>query len=154
MISSLLLTMLLHPFHETVAEIEWNEKTKRVEVALRISILDQQWIEQQSKPDAKARVWAVDYLKKHFQVGRQNKRSAARYHWVGRQTRGSHVWWYFEIELENGDRPETISQRILFDRHEGYVNRVILLGKKSRRAVTLTIEQPEARLSWHDQSKN
>lgn len=40
----LLTTLLLHPVHETIAEIEWNAKTKRLEVALRLDSVDDDWI--------------------------------------------------------------------------------------------------------------
>ena len=45
----LITALLLHPVHETIAEIEWNEKTKRFEVAMRLDAIDDQWIRRESK---------------------------------------------------------------------------------------------------------
>ena len=67
---SLLCLMLVHPVHETVAEIEWNPKTHRMEVALRLDVLDAQWL---AKKHAKAgtnsdqnsnaaNIWRLKYL--------------------------------------------------------------------------------------------
>ena len=45
----LLLTFLVvHPVHETISEIEWNDDTKRLEVAMRVDAIDDQWIRKQS----------------------------------------------------------------------------------------------------------
>ena len=41
---ALFTTLLVHPVHETIAEIEWNDETKRLEVALRLDAIDDQWI--------------------------------------------------------------------------------------------------------------
>ncbi len=148
----LLFTLLLHPVHETVSEIEWNPTTGRLEVALRMSILDEQWIEQQMKTTAAVKTWAPLYLASRFRIashGRDDadpKKRAATYHWVGREEQGSHVWWYFEIQPAQKARPKVISQRMLLERNEGYVNRVVVLGDKTRRAVTLTVTNPQADL--------
>ena len=40
----ILFSALLHPVHETVAEVEWNADTNRIEVALRLDALDEQWL--------------------------------------------------------------------------------------------------------------
>ncbi len=146
----LLLAVLLHPVHETVAEVEWNSETGRLEVALRLSVLDEQWIGRQAGSKESVEVWAKKYLQSRFRIdpnaGDDAKKRSAKYHWVGRQQQGSHVWWYFEIEPREQQRPSVISQKMLFDRNEGYVNRVVLLTKKTRRAVTLTAEKPQAKL--------
>lgn len=146
----LLLAVLLHPVHETVAEIEWNSKTGRLEVALRLSVLDEQWIERQAGSKGSVQVWATKYLESRFRIdpnaGKDEKKKSATYHWVGRQQQGSHVWWYFEIEPREQKRPSVISQKMLFDRNEGYVNGVVVLTKKTRRAVTLTASKPQAKL--------
>ena len=46
----LLLTLLLfHPVHETIAEVEWNGKTGRIEVSIRLDAIDDQWIQKNMK---------------------------------------------------------------------------------------------------------
>ncbi|MCG8649232.1 MAG: hypothetical protein MI861_05335, partial [Pirellulales bacterium] len=109
MFAALLTTILLHPVHETVAEVEWNQQSKRLEVALRLDVLDEQWLARKYGPRKDVASWALKYLRGRFRVGdRQaaevnpdqpaDKPDPARYHWVGRDQQGSHVWWYFEIE--------------------------------------------------------
>jgi hypothetical protein len=147
-----LAAMLLHPVHESVAEVEWNPQTARLEVALRLSVLDEQWIERKYKSDQPA-VWAIDYLRRHVRVGPDTRltkpadQPAAKYHWVGREQRGSHVWWFFEIEPRGRTRPAVIEQRMLLDRDENYANRVVVLGQEKRQAVTLTVQTPLAKMN-------
>ena len=59
--------------------------------------------------------------------------------------------WYFEIEPENRKMPVWIQQRMLFEREEGFTNRILILGQVPRRSLTLTIGRPKARL---DQVQN
>ncbi len=40
----LLIALLLHPVHETISEVEWNPVTRRLEVALRLDVMDAQWL--------------------------------------------------------------------------------------------------------------
>ena len=40
---------ILHPVHETIAEIEWNNETQRLEVAVRLDAIDDQWIRREFK---------------------------------------------------------------------------------------------------------
>lgn len=44
----LLTFLVVHPVHETISEIEWNDDTKRLEVAMRVDAIDDQWIRKQS----------------------------------------------------------------------------------------------------------
>lgn len=181
MFHALLFLVMLHPVHETVSEVQWNGDSKRFEVALRLHILDQQWIEQQADKSQEIENVAVRYLNKTFQIrpigdGKPETRKAAglskaKIHWVGRKDEGSHVWWYFEIEpalspatsasqsvsavqsvpgqqsAAGNELPKfEITQRMFFERQEGFRNRVILLGQLSKTAITLTIEHPTAPL--------
>ncbi|GAA5505273.1 DUF6702 family protein [Novipirellula caenicola] len=168
MFQALLFLVMMHPVHETVSEVQWNPESKRFEIALRLHILDQQWIEQQADKSAGIETAAVRYLNKTFQIrpvggnaekNTDRKPSKAKIHWVGRKDEGSHVWWYFELqptlpETASASQSESanevpkfeITQRMFFERQEGFRNRVILLGELSKTAITLTIEHPTAPL--------
>ncbi len=160
MILSLLLTAaLLHPVHETVSEVEWNHETKRLEVALRFDPLDEQWLKSKLAADKDVAQWAVEYLGRRFRIMGEEEKSKsdsseripqASYHWIGRDDKKSHVWWYFEIEPADHQKPRSIDQRILFERNDGQVNRILFLGQVPRRAVTLTIQRPKAYLDEAD----
>ncbi len=108
----LLSTMLLHPAQESLAELQFNEKTQRVEVALRLSIANEQQLLRsvshssmdellQNADDLKETALVV--LRKRIRFGTKSDvtaaalspESAKAYHWVGRQSEGGHVWWYF-----------------------------------------------------------
>ncbi len=43
----------MHPVHETVTEVQWNFKTHRMEVAVRLAAEDERWIRAKMGPDAK-----------------------------------------------------------------------------------------------------
>ena len=163
MFHALLVLLMMHPVHETVSEVQWNRETQRFEIALRLHILDQQWIENQADKTQKIENVALGYLTKTFRIrpirdgkaetNKDSKSSKAKIHWVGRSEEGSHVWWYFEVEpvLANGalanEEPKfEIEQRMFFERHEGFHNRVIFIGQLSKTAITLTIERPTAPL--------
>ena len=157
-----LAAFLLHPVHETVSEIEWNEKTGRLEVALRLDPLDEQWLRKQADSRGETSKWALKYLARKFRIADSpqskspdktpaaSKTPAATYHWVGRDDKESHVWWYFEIEPADGKPPRWIDQRILLERNENHINRVLVLGQVPRRALTLTIQRPRAYLNQAD----
>lgn len=74
---TLLFTMLwMHPVHESVTEVQWNDQSKRVEVAIRIDKLDEQWIAEKygaaenvaggaatgGAADSAHAKWAIEYL--------------------------------------------------------------------------------------------
>lgn len=157
----LLIAMMLHPVHETVSEIEWNEETKRLEVALRLDGLDAQWIERQrsAKPGFTPESAAVAYLQQRYRIAESEKQRHADhnptgaagakanesgqqdpsiYHWVGSRRNGAHVWWYFEIEPRDGRHPTWIDVSLLFDSDPGYTHRVLLVGESPKRSLTLT----------------
>ncbi|WP_413431296.1 DUF6702 family protein [Crateriforma spongiae] len=117
--------LFLHPVHATEAEVEFNAKSNRLEVALRLDVLDAELIDKIasriSVPDAKPEPTAMRdgndetlslptrqrlvYLARNFGIGAEPTGDAAgRYHWVGEEPDGAYVWWYFEIEIDvNGD---------------------------------------------------
>lgn len=108
----LLCTMLLHPAQESLAELQFNEKSQRVEVALRLSTTDeQQLLQSVSKSSARdasrnpndLEHAALTVLRKRLRFGTKDGLTAAdlsaesadAYGWIGRQSEGAHVWWYF-----------------------------------------------------------
>ncbi|MGI9427137.1 MAG: DUF6702 family protein [Bythopirellula sp.] len=150
----LLIAALLHPVHETVSEIEWNTKTSRLEVALRIDVLDEQWLRKKLGGQQEVPQWALGYLRQNFRITERpekNKPDETTYRWIGRKPEGSHVWWYFEIEPPDKKRPTWIEQRVLFDREENYTHRILILEKNRRRSLDLNSQRPKADL---DQAKD
>jgi len=147
----LITALLLHPVHETISEVEWNAETKRLEVALRLDLLDEQWLRKtvgrQEQDDPK---WAIRYLRQKFRIAERPKHEqpdSTTYRWLGRDEEGSHVWWYFEIEPAESKRPTWIEQQILFEREENYTNRILILDQVPHRSLNLTIQRPKANLN-------
>ncbi|QDV63338.1 DUF6702 family protein [Crateriforma conspicua] len=125
---ALLGLLFLHPVHATEAEVEFNAKSGRLEVALRLDVLDAELIDKvasrisvpDAKPDPTAERDTDDeavslqtrrrlvYLARNFGVGAKPPRDAAgRYHWVGEEPDGAYVWWYFEIDVAGvASRPD------------------------------------------------
>ena len=156
MFYSLLCLMLVHPVHETVSEIEWNPKTQRMEVALRLDVLDDQWLAKQvSKQSGDAsKNWRLEYLKQKFRFTKQvgaGQPATSSYHWIGKQVKGPHVWWYFEIGPTDKIKPQWIQQRMLEDREPNYTHRVLILGATGKRSLNLTTRKNKVRL---DQAKD
>ncbi len=141
MIVYLLAVALLHPVHATLSEIEWNGKTGRLEVALQLDSLDEQWLKKQNDRGPDNSKWMVDYVRRHVRVAplpEKGKQDSTKYHWLGRQKDGAHVWWYFEIETPDGRKPEWIEQTTLFEREDNYTNRVLVLNANPKRSMSLT----------------
>ena len=148
--------LLMHPVHETVCEVQWNSQTSRVEVALRVDALDEQWIAKQTAVDTEAD-WQGDFLRTqiHFDpvIDGSSKPSLTGrpIKWVGRKEDGGHVWWFFEVVCKDGKPPTSVQSRLLFDRHPGYRHRIVVLGDSEagnadRDPVVLTERKPKATL--------
>lgn len=153
MLTLILNALLLHPVHETVTEVEWNETTGRLEVAVRLNALDEQWIRRWHSEDKRQDNWRLAYARRRIlfaddRMQLETKQPVAqandRYRWIGLETEGAHVWWYIEIEPASGKIPAWMSQTMLFRRDERYINRVVLLNRKPKRIVVFSAETPIA----------
>ena len=152
--------ILCHPVHETVSEVQWNEQSKRVEVALRLDILDEQWLKKQfgdTADNAADEDWQGKLLATQVLFDpREGKRaestvSGLAIRWIGRKEEGGHVWWFFEAFSQNGKPPKSIQMRLLFDRDPSYQHRIIVLestakGGRARRSVVLNQQKPKSKL--------
>jgi len=158
MLTLLMTAVLLHPVHETQSEVEWNPETARLEIAVRLDILDEQWLAKRlagtekvgvadRDPATKDRVlpaWSHDYLRRRCRLTPASKKGqpdSATYHWIGRKPDGSHVWWFFEIEPRDGRQPEWIEITLLREHPESYTHRVLVLGLDPKPSLTLTDRQ-------------
>ncbi|MDA8744064.1 hypothetical protein N9N28_05475, partial [Rubripirellula amarantea] len=149
-----LLFLLMHPVHETVSEVEWNEQTKSVEVAVRFHRLDEEWILKQpvvknfgDKFNAETPELSGDeaselgrramgYLGRHYRFkGFQDPKAIALYRWIGRKEEGAHVWWYFEVVSNDKTRPTLIDLTLLFEHNQNYTHRVVFLDQSPKTSV-------------------
>jgi len=112
-ISLLLTSLLLHPAQESLAELQYNPETQRLEIALRLSLSDeQQLLRSESQSNVESVIEDPVALEKHassvlrkrirfsrdpeIKTGTLPAEIAKRYRWIGRQSEGGHVWWFFE----------------------------------------------------------
>ena len=152
-----------HPFHISSAEVEYDPKTDRLQVSLKIQALD---IEQALSKLARQRIkleqadadeWLVDYLSGHFyltpqgapaeQVGGNLESSMeeplaslpgsrSRVHWLGRELKGAWLWLYFELEIPQPDAPRSEPDRA---RQELQLFNTVLCETNSRQINTVSV---------------
>lgn len=105
-------TCQAHPNHIGVTEVEWNAKTGRFEVAMKLRATDledaisvitkERWRLENAK-DLEQQL--QNYLKEHFSITFQNHKTC-RLHWVGSELLLHDVWIYFEAESLPGKSEE------------------------------------------------
>ena len=165
MLTAFLFALLVHPVHETVAEIDWNEETGRLEVSLRLDALDEQWLakrssEQESGENGESDSqknssqasdgWPLAYIRQSFRIAEKPKddaNDATTYHWIGRKEEGLHVWWHFELQPNDGRQPTWLENRMLFDKDDQHTNRVVILDSTPHRSIVLDRQHPRSSLA-------
>ena len=102
-------TAIAHPAHVSLAEMEWNSKARRLEVALRVSSVDLEAVLSASSPvrlrletaaDLDQRIQA--YLAQHLQVLPAGKDIPLTIRWIGKELSPKATWLYFEIDVPPG----------------------------------------------------
>ena len=97
-----------HPFHVSLAEVEFNAESGKLEVALRVYPLDLEKaltlhaarrISIDDEPEVDALIAA--YLKDRFRVTGADGKPAS-IEWVGRELSVKDAWLYFEMPLSGG----------------------------------------------------
>lgn len=139
---------MLHPVHETVAEVEWNRDSGRLEVALRLDALDEQWLRKRmGSTKVREGEWEIAYLHNRFRISdrpREGEADSVVYRWVGRDEDRGHVWWYFEVVPADKKVPAWIENRVLFEKGENHAHRLVILGAVPKRTLLLTMQSPRA----------
>jgi len=145
----------IHPFHISLAEVEYNAKTKKLEIALRIhpDDLEQALRDLTGKKVVLDKTKNVDklilkYLAKTFSVKPKStgekkvKQKPAKIVWVGKEIKIKWSWLYFEIPLKNGWDGIEITNRILFDQVKKQTNTMLFKQGKKRAAINFTSKKP------------
>ena len=134
-----------HPFHVSLAEIDWNDESRKLEVAMQVHAVDLEaalgrFRKQRLRlEDAAAEGAARDYTFKAFQVGARN--SVAVLKWVGWEVDDRTAWLYFEVPLSDFPDEMVLTNRMLFH-VPGQVNTVVVRSGAQRGSLTLTAEEP------------
>ena len=150
-------TAAAHPFHASIAEAEWNAKSGRLEVSLRVTPNDlERAIRQRTKErvqleDSKSADRLIqDYLREVMRVEGQGGRKH-KLVWVGKEVSVKEAWLHFEIEMPHGPHGALISNRVLFDVQKEQINTINVRWKDQRKSLRFTRQKPQQRLLLSDE---
>lgn len=98
-----------HPYHVSLAELEFNRKDHSLEVALKVLPCDiESAISQQVGRQIRLETYSklseeiIKYLKAHFKVKTKAGLSLRSYTWIGQQLSVKEMWLFFEISVPKG----------------------------------------------------
>ncbi|QEG40349.1 DUF6702 family protein [Roseimaritima ulvae] len=156
----LLFSCLVHPYHRSLAEVQWNTESQRYEVALRVDPrdLDNALSDQHRRPvvldrmdEADANAMLKAYVGKHLRLLRpqsdsnradEDKRpdKAATMHWVGFEAddRGKYLWLYFEWTPASGEAPQWIENRLFMKTEPTHISTLVFTELDKRPALVFT----------------
>lgn len=133
--STFLHSVRAHKFYASLAEINYNEETRSLEVSLRIFADDlertltkreRRAIYLDRTPGVAKLVTA--YLQERFEVrGRDGKIKQVK--WVGMESKIDSTWLYFEIPITKGLDGARLRNRILLEMYAEQVNTTIVKVK-------------------------
>lgn len=140
---------IFHPFYVSVTEIEHNQKTKTVQVSVRIFFddferaLDKHYKTNINilKPKDRKQVDGLisDYIKNHLQINADNKLLTLKY--LGYQIEEDAAWCYFESGEVESIQKLGIQNNILFEQHDSQINMIHATVNGKRKSTKL--ENPE-----------
>ena len=167
-----------HPFHISLAEVEYNAASQRLEVSLKLHASDLERALQRAR-GRKVDIEAEDigkeveaYLDGHFYLvtsdalARREEDSSleagedpiarSKSRWVGKELQATWIWLYFELELPAGaDSQEAFGDyalvnTVLLDLIEDQINTVTVRSGVRRHALKMTRKSPWQRFpaSW------
>lgn len=163
-----------HPFHSTLAEMEWNAENGAFEVSLQfagseiedeLSALHGRRISLESTPGAEQLL--QDYLEQRFRISDATRKSS-RIRWVGMEVGVRYIWAYFEIELTRNEAHANaefgkdsscgfdglkVHCTLLTASRPEQVNLVNLTSGDKSGSVHLTRDQPEARIELVERAR-
>jgi hypothetical protein len=107
-----------HSSHTSVTEVEWNQESKRFEVAMKLQIADLQDAisARQGKririDSGEATEAVLQYVTEHFSVTFVDDQKC-RLHWVGQELELHDAWLYFEVEPTGDVRGSVAVDRLV-----------------------------------------
>lgn len=161
MLDTLLLLLLAlpthsHPFHVSVAELEYNVETKCLEVALRVWPED---LEKALNAESKKvidldKTQEIDklifaYLKKNISVSKDGKKRCEM-QWIGKELEIKQAWLYFEIKTDQDPSDFHYSNQIFFELQDDQINMFNLKFKKRRASISFAKDNATHQLSPKD----
>lgn len=144
-----------HPFHVSVAEIEYNSVSKKLECALRI------WPEDLEKALNKSSVEKIDldatkdiderifkYMQSKIKIADGGK--IAKLIWVGKEMDIKQGWLYFEVDTGVQPNDFSFSNQMFFELQDDQVNMFNFRFKERRASISFTKVKSRHQLSEKD----
>lgn len=155
MLSTAMTEPVSHPFHVSVAEIEYNAKSKKLECALRIWPEDlekalnkrsNEKVDLDSTEDIDERIFK--YMNAKIKISSGEK--ASKLIWVGKELEIKQGWLYFEVET--GKQPDdfTFSNQMFFELQDDQVNMFNFKFDDRRASISFTKANSQHQLSEKD----
>jgi len=146
---------VVHDFYVSIAEIDYNEGTKSLEISLKVFADDLEKVIEDQKglklnigeinEDAKSGEYMTEYLKEHFIITVDGKEKTLEYLGHEMEKRDA-VWTFFEVfDVDNPGNIE-IENSILVDEYEGQQN-IVYFGKSEGRPYTLMMNKDKTKAS-------
>lgn len=171
---ALLLALLLHPFHISFAEAQWNETGNRLNVALRLDPRDLdaalsastgRRIVLEKESEARAAELLTEYLRDAIFItgsaaeARATEKQAIaarhkRFHWVGFEHELRYVWVYFELERPPGAESLWLTNRVMIEAEPTQINTLQLVRTDPPVAVRTTQAEPTQPLQGTGRNRN
>jgi hypothetical protein len=132
---------LAHRFHASLAEVEYNSRERRVEIAVRLFVEDFEEalgkasgrrVRLDATPDV-ADLGAA-YLRERLTITGPDGR-ALELKWVGMEPKVDEAWVYLEAQSADGLAGATVSDRVFFELFDDQVNTVNLKDGARRTTV-------------------
>ena len=156
---SLTTTVFAHSSHVSVAQADWNAKSQKLEVALRVHAIDLERVirvrtgKNLNLDDTKDVEKAViAYLTENFIVGREFEKPKSgrsqkvlkpqKMEWVGMEVEIKYAWLYFEVPLKEGIEGTRFSNTMFFEHLTNQANTINLKHGKQRTSVVSTKGKP------------
>ena len=121
---------LVHKFHESLAQLDYNAESRSVEMTFRLFAddLENALSKRSGKtfrldrtPDAAAQTLA--YIKERFEL-KNGEGEIKPLTWVGMEAKVDTVWVYVEAQMAEGLKGAEVRNRIFFELFDDQVNRV------------------------------
>lgn len=143
-----------HPFHVSVAEMEFNKESRCFEIAMQVWPADledaletkfERKLTLESTPDIDELI--TEYLKDSLQFKTSND-NPGKLRWVGKEVSVKTSWLYFEIEIDGEPDGCEITHRLLFEKYEDHTNLIHFREGNKRTTLTFRREQVSETLDF------
>lgn len=152
-------SVLVHPVHASLSEVQWNSETKALEVSLRLSPDDARWITKNAKlklAEGTQRPTELKDVAKAYIAQRLRFRTTAdadsnpkeSFRWIGDEVSRGYEWWYFEIKLATDQPPESVQCSILLDREKNYVHRMNIRLRGKVNGIDFSNKRRQTDIEW------